>query len=827
MFRNSNKALCGIAILFVQLIFGSVAFAEETDELILEVVAQGGARLGEPLVALQTSSQVLLPLEDAAKVLGVRVEHPEAKNYRVYTSIDAYEEINLNKCSDSAAPVFCGGHTQVRGVLYLPAAYLTDVLKWPLSVDEANMRLVVSRASNELGKESFRHQSALRPMVIQRDLLGYPTFRVEAEYVGPQDVFGGSLYSMQSLLGHDSEMQYSRFDQSEVFHWSLSKELFPEDEKSLAPKNYSMGSVQTYDLKYIATPVNVTGARISNRRIDSNLFDTQNVFEKGPPRWKVELFINGTYFGETIVAADGIFSFEGVPIFYGNNTLIYRFTSPIGQTYEFSKDYNVLNEFEGRGRWAYQLSYGQVENSALYMGSAQVGYGLSSNLNLSAGFAEAPLEKERRHYSQYGLTWMQEFYSLGVQSMEDMSTHGTALAFTPKVNWKGFLLTSEYASFKDFRSQQVNKITGSSQTSSWETSMMKRLDLGIPVVTQVAVDKDEFETTGTSTDLKLRTYSMLGTKSLLMEAEKRWHSVDSSELYLEYGDYNRALRGKYGVFFFDGGGMKGRVSLEKNWTPVFYTTAGADFIDRWNRNSYNFGASHLFSQVLLEARVSTFASETVYSLSVSTNFRATPAGLELNSLESFQMGRIRVVAFIDENGDGKKDSNETTLRGLRILHAQRQKEYETNDAGEVIIKSVAPYQRMTLEVVRESVTNIYLTPSDLGHDVAVTPGQELVLYIPVGPSFDVRGSVENPHFKKLVPMELCSPEGTVVATTLTSAAGKYRFDDVKAGQYLVRINDQFLKENKLSLQAQGTAKVAGKPGVILVDPVVVTVLDKN
>ncbi|MGE9743994.1 hypothetical protein [Bdellovibrio bacteriovorus] len=70
--------------------------------------------------------------------------------------------------------------------------------------------------------------------------------------------------------------------------------------------------------------------------------------------------------------------------------------------------------------------------------------------------------------------------------------------------------------------------------------------------------------------------------------------MDSSELYLEYGDYKRALRGKYGVFFFDGGGMKGRVSLEKNWTPVFYTTAG----------------------------------------------------LELSSLESFQMGRIRLVAFI-------------------------------------------------------------------------------------------------------------------------------------------------------------------------------------
>ncbi|WP_374033378.1 hypothetical protein ACES2I_11335 [Bdellovibrio bacteriovorus] len=35
------------------------------------------------------------------------------------------------------------------------------------------------------------------------------------------------------------------------------------------------------------------------------------------------------------------------------------------------------------------------------------------------------------------------------------------------------------------------------------------------------------------------------------------------------------------------------------------------------------------------------------------------------------------------------------------------------------------------------------------------------------------------------------------------------------------------KENKLSLQSLGTAKVAGQPGVILVDPVVVTAVEKD
>lgn len=823
MSRNLKKHYCGYAMILCTLFFAKVVLAEEVDELVLEVVSQGGGRLGEPIIALQTDSGVYLPVQDTGKLLGVRIEQPQSDELLVYTTLDKYVSINSESCKQSKSSVVCASLLQHDGLIYFKSEAMISELLWPITVDENNMRLVVARSAKELGRESFRKEASLRPLVIQRDMLGYPTFRAEVDYAGPPDRWGSALYSMQSLGGHDSEMQYFRYRDENTFRWSLGKELYPEDERGLSPKQYSLGSIQSYDLKYISPPLNATGARVSNRRIDSNLFETRNIYERGPPRWRVELFINGTYFGESVVGVDGIFTFENTPIFYGSNSLLFRFTSPIGQTYEFSKEYNVQSDFEGRGVVSYQASYGQVENSASNVGSVQVGYGLSSNISLNAGFIDVPWKKHSTQYSVYGITLMEDIYSVGVSSVEEMDAKGRLWAVTPKLNWKGFLFSSEYARFEDFVSQKVNR-TREGQISSLNTSLLKRLDFSVPIVTQLLFEKDEFESRSAFTKVGFRGYSMLGGRSLLLELEKSWQLGSSSDVYLEYGDYNKALRGKYGVLLRNGQNPTARISLEKSFVGNLYLSSSFDLTETSERNSYTLGLSKLFSQILMEARVSYYAEETVYGLSLSSNFRVSPTGIEVSSQEGFQMGRIELQAFVDENGDGIRNANEKGLKGLRILHVQRQKEYETDESGQVLLKSVSPYQRITFEVVRESVTNVYLTPSDLQHDVAVTPGQSLVVRIPVGPTFDVRGALQNPHFKKLVPMELCTDQGEVVARTTTSATGKFRFDDVKAGEYLVRVNDQFLRENGLNMVKYSRAHASGAPGVIVVETVVLSLL---
>lgn len=616
-------------------------------------------------------------------------------------------------------------------------------------------------------------------------------------------------------------MQYSRFDKKEIFRWSLSKELFPSKEESLSPKVYSLGSVQSYDLKYVASSANMVGVRASNRRIDSNIFDTRNIYENGPPRWKVELFINGTYIGETLVDLNGVFKFENVPIFYGNNDLIYRFTSPIGQTYEFTREYNVLNDFAGAGQLSYQVAYGQLENTTMNTGSAQLGYGLSSKISLNAGFFEAPLEEEKKQYLSYGAVMMGDFCSVGFSTTEELNSGGDFWSVSPKVNWNGYLFSSEYASFRGFRSEKINRLPEETQITDMNVSILKRIDFTIPIVAQVIYGKEEFDLAPAATLSRLRAYSMMGGESLLLEVERRWQYTESSDLYLEYGNYNRLFRGKLG--FLQGSNRDSivRITLEKNFSNSLYLTSGFDLSERTDQNSYTVSMNKLFSKMLVEVRASHFLNETIYSLSLSSNFRFSSDGVELSSEESFQSGRIRLYAFIDTNGDGIKNPEEIGLKGLRVLHVQRQKEYETDESGKASIKNVTPYQRITLEIARESVLNIYLSPSDLNYDVAVTPGQELTLYIPVGPTFDVRGNLENPHFKKLVPIELCGLDGKVVAQTTTSATGKFRFEDIKPGDYFIRVNDAFLKENSLIMSRYSEVKVAGKPGVILASPLAI------
>ncbi|MNL40295.1 Cna protein B-type domain protein [compost metagenome] len=82
------------------------------------------------------------------------------------------------------------------------------------------------------------------------------------------------------------------------------------------------------------------------------------------------------------------------------------------------------------------------------------------------------------------------------------------------------------------------------------------------------------------------------------------------------------------------------------------------------------------------------------------------------------------------------------------------------------------------------------------------------------PSFDVRGRLENSYFKKIIPMELIDSSGKVVGQTTSNAMGIYRFDDVPAGEYEVRVQPEFVKQNRLITSPDKTEiSVTGKAGI--------------
>lgn len=799
-------------------IFSHAAFADIPEEQVLEIITKSGSILSDPLIALTTSGKTFLPLQDMAKVLGVRTEQPEENMLLVYTSESDYQTIDLSNCFRPQIAPSCAYFIKSNGVIYASTDYLVKELSWPLSLDTKEMRILINISSST--KEAvFGKEKAERPLTLKRDIFGYPAFRVEGAFTTPEASRTTSLYAGHSLLDHDSKILYYTKDDYSRTRWTLSKEHFVEESSPLSPKSYELVSTLTTEMKYLFSPTPIIGAHVSNRRVNENVFDTHNIYEKGPPRWKVELTANGIYLGETYVDTEGNFSFLNVPLFYGENTLTYRFTSPLGKTTEYTQNYSVSDAFEKAHRLRYQISFGQIEQDSQYMGSAQVSYGLTSDLSIQAAAAQFPLREVLKQYSLVGVHFLQPFYSLSALRTSSTDNTERAITLTPKVNMGGVLVTSEYTEFDNFRTLLVNKTDTNKQISLGKISALSQANLGFPVTVQIQAEEDRYENSLRTQEAAFRAYAMFRRTSLLTEVAKAWPSDSNPDLYMELGDYHNSFRGKYGVLIQNDRYAKAKVGLETTLPYEVYLTAALESPPNINDGSYSLTVGRLFKELQVEVTCNGSSTKTYYGIILSTNIKTGPTGLRLSSNESYLQGQMQIIVFIDENGNGLLDEQEKPLPRVRVLHVQRQKEYETNNEGRILISNLSPYQRVSLGVIKESISNIFLTAKDFETDFMLTPGQQLEVLIPVVPSFDVRGMIQNLYYKKLVPLELLSSDGQVVAETVSAANGKYRFDDVALGVYSIRVSPKFLTENKLSASPYAVPiDVSGKAGVKVVAP---------
>lgn len=432
------------------------------DEQILEVTSLNGNTLSDPLIAYSSEENIYLPLLDLSRILGVKVEQTAPKIFKISRSDQEDLTLDLSQCNQTQS-FECKSSFENRGAIYLKLEYLNFQLNWPLSVDLKSMRLIVNVAPQV--RESYRQREINKKtpntFLLTRKKFGYPAARIEATASSKPENHVLNLYETQPLLDHDSDIYISRRNEQTIGRWTLSKELVESTNPS-SLQNYELISTQTADMKYLFSPTQITGLNLSNIKYNESIFDTQNFYERGPPRWRVELYVNEIYYGETTIDAEGNFFFLNIPLFYGQNRIHYKLTSPLGQTNDVYRTYNISNEFEGSGKVKYQASFGQAVNSRHHLGQGLVNYGVNSFMSAHVGFAKSPLtsdvvgEKRTQQHSIAGISFLQPQYSMSATQIASIEQNEKAWVFSPKLNVGRLFLTSEIANFSNFRSQLIN-----------------------------------------------------------------------------------------------------------------------------------------------------------------------------------------------------------------------------------------------------------------------------------------------------------------------------------------------------------------------------------
>lgn len=808
------------SILFISLFFLLTisAVAEELEEQLLETVTVNGSILSDPVIGISDGKDVYVPVLDVARILGIQSEQPQPTLIKIYKNESEYDLFDLSSCRLPSPETICTNSIEKKGVYYFKTFFLKDKLQWPISTDSKTMQLVVNVDQKSSSRNTFSAKEE-RPFSITRGAVGYPAARIEASRSSLKKNNSLNLYKAQPLFNHDSDLLIATNTDTTSLRWTISKKIVEED--SLAIKAYELLSTQSLETKYVFSPAPIAGVNFSNMADNENIFDSQGIYDKGPPRWKAELFINEIYYGETYIDIDGSFSFQNVPIFYGTNRIRYKFTSPIGKVLETEKLLSVSNDFQKRGKVKYQAAFGQIDKSNQFIGSGLVNYGITSEINGQVGLAQFSTKDDlEKKYTLTGINFLQPGYLLAITSLNAARYDEQATIFGAKINVGRLLLNSEHAVFKNFHTLLINPSENDDQAALTKVSLLIPIETQIPVITQLIFQQDDYEKTESVQNAQARIYTMFTSSSFLVESSKQWPSKSEPDLYLEYGKYKENFRSKIGAMIQNDTYTKSKVALEYLLRHDLFLTLSADVPVNANQAAYVLSVNKVIGKIQTEFGTSYSQNETVINLTLSTNVKFNEQGIILSQKEYYRHGNIEIFAYIDENSNNQYDLGEKPYPRLRLLDVNRQKDYETNDLGIVMISAVNPYQRVSLQIVKESISNIFLTVQDFKNDFILTPAQQLKLNIPIKPSFDVRGELLNPFFKKLVPVEILDSENNILAKTVSTSMGKFKFSDLAGGIYYVRVDQDFLKQNDLKVKNESEKVIlSGQAGVVFVEKI--------
>jgi len=163
----------------------------------------------------------------------------------------------------------------------------------------------------------------------------------------------------------------------------------------------------------------------------------------------------------------------------------------------------------------------------------------------------------------------------------------------------------------------------------------------------------------------------------------------------------------------------------------------------------------------------------------------------LHNRASVGNGVIKVMPYLDLNGNGHRDSNEPAVEGIGV---------SVNGGHTRYIKSEKSIQVTDLEAyvtyivwLTESFDNVAWHVRNKIIRITINPNQFQVIEVPVAIANEVAGMVYYKDEKEQKPMartivDFYNPDFTLAGHTITEADGSFSFTGLPPGEYTARVN---------------------------------------
>ncbi|WP_188237365.1 collagen binding domain-containing protein [Sphingopyxis sp. LK2115] len=834
----------------------------EDDSWLLDV-RSGPYRLGDGVRGYQTPQGICVDLGDVVLALDLAVRVDRKLRRATGWVFDERRSLSIDR---DAGEVRAGsaryrlGATTIRDTAAGWCVDLDDLSEWlgvPLAADLSNAVLRVDTKDKlpfQLAAERRARAAAIRPQA-HFDLASLPqaarpyqawappSVDVVASAGAVSDRRGGSHVQARYEIFAAGELAGQSFDarlssDNDGVPDSLRMRLYRTDPEGrllgpLRATHYAAGDVSLLSTGIVAASAAGRGAVVTNRPVERpDAFDKTDFRGDLPAGWDAELYRNGQLLAFTTPTGDGRYEFIDVPLQYGANRFEIVLYGPQGQIRREIRQVQVgMDSIPPQQSWYWAgiaqedtdlFSFANRRRGAFrrgWRGTLGIERGLDTRTSIAAYVHSLLIENVRRNYGEVALRRSigPTLLEVGVAQADDGG--GAARASWLAAFGETYIRADAMRGWGRFVSDRfVNNVNAMTSVSLDQSVKLGRTMLPLHFDLRHVERRSGFDSIEASARASANFRALTFTGQLDWSRTKAPVGPDppdnlTASLLANARIGRVRLRGE-ARFALAGEGGDTRMTLIGEWAGKGDAEWRAELgYDRGlDRARIGAGYTRRFNALQLSG-FGEVASDGSVAASLSLAFSFGPdsgGGWRVSSEKLASGGQVVAEVWMDENGDGVRQSGEAALPGVPLTAGHGHADAATDASGRGTIDGLEPFRPVLIGVDAGSLPDPYVQPALPGVVVTPRPGVATRIAIPMTAAGEIEGIARrdggNPVEGLLV--ELVDAEGRVRAATVTEFDGYFLFEGVAYGRYMVRLG----KASAAALRLDARFTVAAVPG---------------
>jgi len=672
---------------------------------------------------------------------------------------------------------------------------------------------------------------------------GYLTASTQLDEKGNQSNIQASIVS--DVLYHSAIVNVNKSSNEDIKGGvSFSK-------YKTSPENHILGVLDSYsfgDISYTgdATSLSTGGVGIQLLRQEKDYRKQNSVItlsENAPPGWEAELYHNKRFISTVNVPETGLLIYNDIEVFYGENEFIIKLFGPYGEKDQIKTTYHLQNNTLGKndfafGAYALDPLNSVFNNSAISDESASLNfsniggnldYGITDRWQVGLSYSHrennSQLNLENSHFVQDALTIKNALSFTGILVENHFSLNDDG-GFLQKTTLMGNAIYNGsfnmlYESSHNYQTESVDSTIGDKNFDYLRISYFNMLGQ-IPI--NLSFDKRKTQTSDT--------YSIRNTLSYNVDGLFFRNNLSYISTSIENDNFNFENNTFSGAFSVAGALTDSlRISGTVNYEPeksnpildssninLNYTYHDPyDFRHYFSMNyaplvkTSKWSASHNLAINVDQFQfgvVSRYAEDGRWSINANIRFffgfdYHNNKMLFNNSLNT-DSAQLNLHAYLDRHMNGVYDVLDYNLAGVTIPNIRQWDKLSTGENGKMIVPSVPVNQPFSFAAKWKDGAQMGMN----NYTLYTHPGARVDVNMPLYLTTEFTGFISILRRgieigAKGLTVDLLGADGSILKSAVTDEDGYYEFVNIAPDNYIVKVNQQSLRENELSSDVIG------------------------